>query len=170
MTDNEKLQTREHSFAPLVNASSRTLILGSLPGVESLRRQQYYAHPCNAFWSIIYQLFGNKPEADEDYTLRCEFILSKNLALWDVCASAERIGAADSKLNNIIPNDLAGLLDDYPNVRRIILNGRKAESEYHKRFGALPIPALYAPSTSPALAALTFSDKLAAWRNALLNH
>jgi hypoxanthine-DNA glycosylase len=148
--------------------SSHTLILGSLPGVESLRRQQYYAHPRNAFWNIIYQIFGYKP--NEDYTLRCEFILSKNLALWDVCASAERIGAADSKLKNIAANDIAGLLDDYPNIRRIILNGRKAESEYRKRFGSLPIPALYAPSTSPALAALSFDEKLAAWHEAILNH
>jgi hypoxanthine-DNA glycosylase len=136
--------------------------------VESLRRQQYYAHPRNAFWSIIYQLFGHKP--DEDYTRRCEFILSKNLALWDVCASAERIGAADSKLKNIEANDIAGLLDDYPNIRRIILNGRKAESEYRKHFGSLDTPALYAPSTSPALAALTFEEKLAAWRKAITNH
>jgi hypoxanthine-DNA glycosylase len=133
--------------------------------VESLRRGQYYAHPRNAFWSVIYQIFGSKP--DEDYQLRCGFILSKNIALWDVCGSGERIGAADSKLKNIMPNDIAGLLKDYPGIRRIILNGRKAESEYRKYFGSLPIPAIYAPSTSPALAALSYEDKLAAWRKAI---
>jgi hypoxanthine-DNA glycosylase len=165
MEEVERMLNREYSFAPLVDASSDTLILGSLPGVESLRRQQYYAHPRNAFWNIIYKIFGDEP--DGDYRRRCGYILSKNIALWDVCGSAERIGAADSKLKNIVPNNISGLLDDYPGIKKIILNGRKAENEYRKHFGSLPIPAFYAPSTSPALAALTFDAKLAAWQKAI---
>ncbi|MDR1703421.1 MAG: DNA-deoxyinosine glycosylase [Clostridiales bacterium] len=156
---------REHSFAPLVNQQSHTLILGSLPGAESLRRQQYYAHPRNAFWRIVYAIFESKP--DEDYSLRCQFILSNNLALWDVCGSAERTGSADSKIVHIEPNDINGLLNSCTNIRRIILNGRKAEKEYHRFFSSLTVPAVYAPSTSPAFAALSFGEKLAAWRNAL---
>ncbi|MCL2124709.1 MAG: DNA-deoxyinosine glycosylase [Oscillospiraceae bacterium] len=156
---------REHSFAPLIDSQSQTLILGSLPGVVSLREQKYYAHNRNTFWRIIYAIYGET--LIEDYSLRCEFILSKSLALWDVCGSAKRIGAADIKLTDIIPNDIDGLLKDYPNIRRIVLNGRKAEKEYRRYFSELPIPALYAPSTSPALAALTFDEKLSAWRKAL---
>jgi hypoxanthine-DNA glycosylase len=156
---------REHSFSPLVNEQSHTLILGSLPGVESLRQQQYYAHPRNAFWRIIYAIFGSGH--DEDYSRRCEFILSHNIALWDVCDSAERVGSADSKMSEIRPNDIAGLLREYPDIRRLVLNGRKAETEYRRYFSSLTIPAVYAPSTSPALAALSFGEKLSAWRNAL---
>ena len=166
---------RVHSFSPLIDIQSQILILGSLPGVESLRRQQYYAHPRNDFWRIIYTINGESLNEEYfygecfygDYSCRCEFILSKKLALWDICGSAERIGSADGKIVDIEPNDIAGLLNVYPSIRRIILNGRKAEKEYHRYFRELTIPAVYAPSTSPALAALTFEEKLGAWRNAL---
>ena len=156
---------RGHSFTPLINPQSRILILGSLPGMESLRKQQYYAHPRNDFWRIIYKVHGEN--FTEDYILRCEFILTSALALWDICGSAERIGSADDKIADVKPNDIAELLIDYPNIRRIILNGRKAETEYRRFFGKLIIPAVYAPSTSPAFAAMSFEEKLSAWRNAL---
>ena len=157
--------TRDHSFAPLINHQSRTLILGSLPGVESLREQQYYAHPRNAFWRIVYALYLEN--FDIDYSRRCEFILSKNLALWDVCGSAVRIGSADNKIVGVEPNDIAELLNGHDNINLIVLNGRKAEKEYRRFYDKLAIPAIYAPSTSPALAALTFDEKLSAWRDAL---
>jgi hypoxanthine-DNA glycosylase len=153
------------SFPPLVSPQSRVLILGSLPGAESLRKQQYYAHPRNAFWPIVYTIF--RRETDGDYARRCAFILANRLALWDVCGSAERVGSADATLANIEPNDIAGLLRGFPNIRRIVLNGRKAETEYLKHFKSLDVPAVYAPSTSPALAMLSFDEKLAAWRSAV---
>jgi hypoxanthine-DNA glycosylase len=156
---------RQHSFAPLVNTASRILILGSLPGVESLRRQQYYAHPRNAFWRLLYAVFAREP--DEDYLSRCAFLLAHNLALWDVCQSAERSGSADSKIGGVRPNDIAGLLAEYPHIERILLNGRKAESEYRRYFKPLPLAAVYVPSTSPALAALNFDEKLRRWQDAL---
>ena len=52
------------SFPPIVTEETETLILGSLPGAESLRRQQYYAHPRNRFWRIIASL------AERNYTYR----------------------------------------------------------------------------------------------------
>ena len=158
----EDAMDREHSFAPLIDSKSQTLILGSLPGVESLCKQQYYAHPHNAFWRIIYALYGEN--IDEQYSHRCEFILSNNLALWDVCGSAKRVGSADDKMTDIRPNDIEKLLNDFPKIRRIVLNGRKAEKELHRYFPEITIPAAYAPSTSPALAALTFDEKLSEWR------
>jgi hypoxanthine-DNA glycosylase len=157
--------SREFSFPPLVNDLSHALILGSLPGVESLRRQQYYAHPRNVFWRLIYALYSGVP--DENYSVRCNFILSHKLSLWDVSQSAERSGSADSRIVSVEPNDIARFLTEYPNIRRIFLNGRKAESEYHRHFANLSISAVYVPSTSPAYAAMSFEEKSAAWKIAM---
>ncbi|MDR0936098.1 MAG: DNA-deoxyinosine glycosylase [Oscillospiraceae bacterium] len=155
------MNERKFSFSPIINASSRTLILGSLPGADSLRLGQYYANPRNAFWRLFYALFDREPDAE--YSKRCDFILENNFALWDICGSAERGGSADSKITKILPNDIAALLTEFP-VSKILLNGRKAESEFFKNFGNLSVPAVYVPSTSPALAALTFEEKLKIWK------
>ena len=49
---------RKQSFPPSVYPGAKVLILGSMPGEESLRQQQYYAFPQNAFWKIMGELFG----------------------------------------------------------------------------------------------------------------
>jgi TDG/mug DNA glycosylase family protein len=157
--------SREFSFPPLVNDSSQVLILGSLPGVESLRLQQYYAQKRNVFWRLIYKLFSRDP--DENYSARCDFILSRRLSLWDVYRWGERSGSADSKIVAGEPNDIAGLLSEYPNIERILLNGRTAEDEYRRHFANLSIPSVYVPSTSSAFAAMSFEKKLAAWKIAI---
>ena len=76
------------SFAPVAGPDARILILGSIPGRESLRRQQYYAHPRNAFWPIMAELFGAGP--DLPYRQRLALLVANRLALWDVIEVCSR--------------------------------------------------------------------------------
>ena len=55
---------RIRSFPPIEDASAHTLILGTMPGAASLAARQYYAHPRNAFWSILGELIGFDPRID----------------------------------------------------------------------------------------------------------
>ena len=45
-----------HGLPPIVNADSRVLVLGSMPGKQSLENSRYYDYPQNRFWKIIFRL------------------------------------------------------------------------------------------------------------------
>lgn len=157
---------RLRGLAPLAGPRSRILILGSFPGGESLRRQEYYAHERNDFWKILPLLF--EPGRDlKSYHSRKRFILKHGLAVWDVIASCERATSADSRIRHPEVNDFAGFFSRHPCLERVILNGRTAEKFWHRYVLNAGLPAFYAPSTSPALASLSLKQKALAWRKAL---
>ena len=157
------------SFPPIEARGSRVLILGTMPGQESLRARQYYAHPQNAFWRIVGDLLGF--DRTLDYGLRIERVRAADIAVWDVLRSCTRKGSLDSAIepSSAVPNDFAGFLADHPQMTRICFNGAKAEALFAKhvrpRLGAAAeLQYLRLPSTSPAHAGLPFSEKLRAWR------
>ena len=43
-----------------------------------------------------------------------ELLLSHGIALWDVLASCEIEGSADSTIKNAVPNDISQILDTTP--------------------------------------------------------
>lgn len=156
--------TRLYGLAPLVSGQTRMLVLGSFPGVTSLARQQYYAHPQNTFWRVLQALWPASPMPTADqYQQRVAWMLDKGLGLWDVYASCEREGSLDTAIRAPQVNDLAGLLRSCPELRLIAHNG--GESFRHARVTrALGLPVHRLPSTSPANASWSFERKLAAWR------
>ena len=163
--------SRSSSFAPLARPEARVLILGTLPGAESLRRQQYYANPHNAFWRIMGALFGAGP--DLPYEQRLETLAGAGVALWDVCASATRPGSLDANIIEVAPQDFVGFLAAHPLIALICFNGQSA-ARLFRRFVAPNLPAPMQqiathvlPSTSPAHAGMRFEQKLALWREAL---
>ncbi len=81
------------SFPPIVGANARLLILGTLPGEESLRLQQYYGHPRNHFWPLIAAIFDKSLPAA--YAERERLLKRNRSALWDVLESAERVGSLE---------------------------------------------------------------------------
>lgn len=151
------------AFEPVVNGDTRILILGSMPGVASLSQNQYYAHPRNHFWPIIFSLWYQPLEMD--YSLRLSFLLSKGLGLWDVIASCERKGSLDAAIKNETPNDFDALFRRYPNIHTVIFNGGKAYDVFKKKVGFERyerINFVKLGSTSPARA-VSFEVKRSEW-------
>lgn len=161
------------AFPPVFGPDARVLILGSMPGEASLRQQQYYGHPRNAFWPILGELLGMPPQAS--YSERCAALIARGIALWDVIAACERPGSLDQAIRpeTIRVNDFGTFFDATPGIVQVVFNGGTAEREYRRRV----FPVLQAshreiqqhrlPSTSPAHASLRFEQKLAAWRSIL---
>lgn len=165
----------DKGFPPIADQHARVLVLGSLPGQESLRQQQYYAHPHNAFWKIMGHLFGAGPELP--YKDRAQRLVRNGIALWDVCAAAQRPGSLDTAIvhSSVVANDLALFIESHPGIVLICFNGGKAADLYRR----LVLPGLPTnvrtiryetlPSTSPAHAAMTFEEKLTRWAAVLQN-
>jgi hypoxanthine-DNA glycosylase len=152
----------KRSFPPVVDAQARVLVLGTLPGEESLRRGEYYAHPRNLFWPIIFALFGERPASS--YAERLAFLTAHGIAAWDVCELGERERSADSKIRLERPNAIDRLLDQHPLIRAVAFNGTTARRLYDRHFARRATLAYLAlPSTSPAHATIGFSAKLARW-------
>lgn len=142
-----------------------------MPGAASLAAGQYYAHPRNAFWPIMGELFGAAPQLD--YTRRVAALKAARVAVWDVLHSCVREGSLDSSIaaDSLAVNDLAGFLRRHRGIRHVFFNGGTAESVFRR--SALPtLSAAQAgrlsfrrlPSTSPANAGSSVAQKLAAWR------
>jgi len=162
-------------FPPIADPHARVLILGSLPGQVSLQRQQYYALPQNAFWKIMERLFGAGPALP--YEERVQRLVRNGIALWDVCAAAQRPGSLDASIvhSSVVPNDLAAFIETHPGIGLICFNGGKA-AELYRRLVLPGLPATVRairyetlPSTSPAHAAMPFEEKLMRWAAVLQN-
>jgi double-stranded uracil-DNA glycosylase len=152
----------KRSFPPVADARARVLVLGTLPGEESLRRGQYYAHPRNLFWPIVFALFDTTPAID--YAERLAFVTAQRIALWDVCELGEREASADSTIRGERPNAIGRLLDAHPLIHAVAFNGSGARRLYDRYFARRAgLSYLALPSTSPAHARLDFAAKLARW-------
>lgn len=149
---------------PVVDANTRLLVLGSLPGDRSLAASRYYAHPRNQFWQLIGAATG-RDLAALDYPDRLAALLDCGVGLWDVIATAERAGSADAAIRDAQVNDLPALARSLPNLAAIAFNGGTA-ARAGERTMADVLPAVERvalPSSSP-LHAIGLDRKLPAWR------
>lgn len=164
---------RIHSFDPIAAPDAEILILGSMPGRASLAAGQYYAHAQNAFWRIMAELLGF--DASAPYAERTQALKSARIALWDVLHSCKREGSLDTNIDRqtLVANDFAAFLREHPQITRIVFNGGTAEACFKRHvthsIAEVQIQCVRLPSTSPAHAAMSFAQKLDAWRT-LVQH
>lgn len=166
-------ESRCFSFPPIAKASAEILILGSMPGIESLRQQQYYAHRRNAFWSIMQSIFAI--EKSSPYQQRCQQLKEKHVAVWDVLKACDRLGSLDSNIapDTIEANDFNAFFSNHPKIQAVFFNGAKAEQIYMKYVQPSlekpwqNITTSRLPSTSPANAALSLEKKQTIWHEQL---
>lgn len=164
---------RARSFAPVLGAAPRLLILGSLPGRASLAAGEYYAHPRNLFWDLMGELLG--ATRAQAYAARTARLQARGIALWDVIGEAHRPGSLDTSIDLATArhNDIAALIARAPSLRAVAFNGTAARRLFLRhvapalgsRSATLQLLAL--PSTSPANAGVTLAAKRTAWREIL---
>ncbi|MDC7701479.1 DNA-deoxyinosine glycosylase [Vogesella indigofera] len=152
---------RKTSFPPVVDADTRLLILGSLPGDASLAAAQYYAHPRNQFWRLL-SAIGAVELSALAYPQRLAALQALGVGLWDVVASAQRRGSLDSDIREVAFNPLSELLATLPALQAVAFNGKTA-AKAAPTLAASGLDILLLPSSSPALTT-PFERKLAEWQ------
>jgi TDG/mug DNA glycosylase family protein len=134
-----------------------------MPSEQSLALQQYYGHPRNAFWKIIFSVF--ETPFSTDYEQRKSLLLNNRIALWDVLEACVREGSLDSAIEQEVVNDFDSFLKAHPHIKHIFFNGQKA-AKYFKDSVAISnnYKLITLPSTSPANAGMSFEKKLMEWQ------
>lgn len=151
----------QHPFPPLYDKNSKILILGSFPSVKSREQNFFYGHPQNRFWKVVAKVLEKEiPTTIEE---KREFLLSSNIALWDVIASCEITGSSDSSIKNVVANDLTEILET-ANIKKIFVNGKTAEKYYNRYIkNKIGRDAVCLPSTSPANAMWNVESLVEEW-------
>lgn len=160
----------KRGLPPIIDDRARILILGSLPGEQSLKLNRYYGNERNDFWRVLSAVYA--VTVPSEYEQRVEFLKVKRVALWDVLKSAEREGSLDSAIRSPVPNNVASVLQAYPSLEKIGLNGTKAGALYRRhvvpqlKSRAEPLVTEVLPSTSPMKGrnVLSFDEKAARWK------
>ena len=153
---------RKAAFAPVVDAETRLLILGSLPGDASLKAQQYYGHLRNGFWRLLSPVV-RRDLAALSYPERLDALQAAGVGLWDVIASARRAGSLDAAIREAETADLRQLVGRLPALRAVAFNGGTAARIGRRMLGDPVMPSLVdLPSSSPAYT-LPFAAKAGRW-------
>ena len=151
-------------FEPICSNQPRAMILGSMPSVSSLDKQEYYGFKHNRFWKIMNLCYAMPID---NYEEKQQIIKDKHLLLWDVIAYCEREGSLDSAITNVVVNDIEALLKKYPSITSVICNGKKSYDLYQKHFSHIQVHCMYLPSTSNANRSMKEEHLIQKWLDAL---
>lgn len=152
-------------FDPIVHGNDRILILGSMPSVESLHQDFYYANKTNRFWPMLSKIYG----VETDIRMQRLALLKKEkIALWDVCHSCVRPGSADSAIRDVRLNPIQEVLETNSSIQKILCNGKTSERLLKSL--DLFVPVVSCPSTSAANARWRLEDLVEIYRKELLEN
>lgn len=156
--------TLKRAFDPVVDANTRLLILGSLPGDASLAAGEYYAHPRNGFWRLIGGIIEQPALHERPYPDRLDVLRAHGIGLWDVIVQAERVGSLDAHIRLPEYADLRAMIRALPNLRAVAFNGGEASKAGRAILGPEDgaIARIDLPSSSPAHAR-PLAEKAALW-------
>lgn len=131
-TTAKERHSEKDSLPPIVDMETEILVLGTMPGENSLTNQQYYNNPNNQFWKIIFSIFNNGLSID-NYDKKIELLKKHKIGLWDVLKTCEREGSSDAKIKNIVLNNFEDFFNKYSKIKIVIFNGKDSYS-YFKQF------------------------------------
>lgn len=154
-------EVRKQGLAAIVSSETRLLILGSLPGDDSLKERRYYAHRSNQFWRLVGGVIGADLAA-LDYEARLARLAAARIGLWDVIASAVRTGSLDQAIKDAEVSDLAALAAGLPELRAVAFNGAKAAAIGTRRLEGIGLELIALPSSSAACT-IAFAEKARKW-------
>jgi hypoxanthine-DNA glycosylase len=163
------------SLPPLCNSESKIIIVGTMPGQDSITKNQYYANQDNIFWNFILKIFL-PVLLEENYSVitydeKVSVLLKNHLALWDILEHCERKGNLDKNIRNAHKNDFITLFRTHPNIKTIIFNGQKAFKFFIEQYPTIAydfhIKSFTLPSTSPSYQMNCF-QKLLEWKKVLI--
>ncbi|MDN3676865.1 DNA-deoxyinosine glycosylase [Flavobacterium paronense] len=156
------------SFPSIADTTAKILILGTMPGAQSLALNEYYGNRRNHFWQLLFTLCNESYSTD--YQTKKNLILTNRIALWDVLQACERQGSLDSAILKEVPNDFDDFLKTHPYITHIFFNGQQA-AKFFKKYVTVDnsYTLVTLPSTSPANAGFSFQRKLEAWKQIVEN-
>lgn len=154
------------SLNPIIDTRSQVLILGSMPGKESLAKNQYYANPRNQFWEIVFSIL--ELEIPPDYRGKVAVLKEHKIALWDVIHECERTGSLDSSIEQEEPNNFQGLFEFYPNIQFVGFNGSKVFNVFRRQIGlgilsGIEIGRFPSTSPTPGKNVKSYGEKIKDW-------
>ena len=156
----ELLRVTHESIPIFIDNDSEVLILGSLPSVKSREDGFYYAHKRNRFFLTLSGAFNE----DEPLTIeeRKHFLKVHHVALYDVVYECDIHASSDASITNVKVIDIKDILDKYPNIKKLAINGGKAKQLFDKHLlkdiDTSIIKIYYLPSTSPANAKMIINE------------
>lgn len=156
---------KTHPFQPVYDKTSKVLILGTLPSIESVKQGFYYMHPQNRFWkmlSAIYHMDLYTASIEE----KKEFLLKHSIALYDIIQSCEIQKSSDASIRNVSCTDLENILKE-SQIQLVLLNGKTAYEHFLKSYPQYKDIARCVPSTSSANARISLEELIELWKKYL---